>query len=388
MLLLTCSPHSFAAQEIILGDYIQTEPQIQGQDPVTPAVSEQANPVITTKPDSNEIQLDSEPKFDEDWLWLKSGEFLIGTIEDLYDDKLAFKSDDLGSLRISWGDISRIHSRQLFTIRTAQNKVITGVVSLDRGVLTIRNNREHRIPQAELLTLIAGVENGVNIWDGKIVFGANLSAGNTDKLEYNARVLINRQTTTSRIKADYNVMIAETDNIQTDDNHRFLLTYDVYNDKKLFFRPIDLSFFRDPLQNVSSRINLGMGLGYQFIDTKKQELSLNLGPSYLYSEYEQPDEDLNTSDSSLAVSLTTNYEREIHDKIDFDLSYKITATESSLGGMLHNAQFNFDIELTDILDFDISFYWDQVDKPLSDINGDPLQRNDFRIAFGLGVSFN
>jgi len=131
-----------------------------------------------------------------------------------------------------------------------------------------------------------------------------------------------------------------------------------------------------------------MGVGYQFIDDGDQELEMNLGPSYLYTKYEYADAQLNNSDSSLAVSLTIDYEREIHDKIDFEVSYKITATESELGGNLQNTKLNFDIELTDVLDFDISFFWDRVNNPLQDINGDQLEKNDFRIAFGLGVSFN
>ena len=49
---------------------------------------------------------------------------------------------------------------------------------------------------------------------------------------------------------------------------------------------------------------------------------------------------------------------------------------------------NFDIELTDVLDFEITFFWDKVNNPLLDIDGVLLEKNDFRLAFGLGVSFN
>ena len=142
------------------------------------------------------------------------------------------------------------------------------------------------------------------------------------------------------------------------------------------------------MQNVNSRINVGMGIGYQFIDDGDQALEMNLGPSYLYTKYEFSETQLNTSDSSLAVSVSLDYEREIHNQIDLELSYKITATESDLGGYLQNAKMNFDIELTDVLDFDITFFWDRVNNPLLNIDGVPLEKNDFRIAFGLGVSFN
>ncbi|QUM77646.1 DUF481 domain-containing protein [Moritella sp. 24] len=385
----TFSVPSFAAQEIILGDYIKTEvPETPSE--VTPSntnITENTDAITTTE-NSQEIILADSLGIDEDWIWLKSGEFLIGNIEDLYDEKLAFDSDDLGDLKIKWSDISRINSRQLFTIRTVNGGVITGTIALEDGVLIISNNRQHKIQQEELMTLISGAETEGNIWKGKVTFGANLSSGNTNKLEYNTNAELSRHTTTSRIKTSYTAIIGETNNVQTDENHRFLMTYDVYSDKDLFFRPIDLSLYRDPLQNVSNRINLGMGVGYQFIDDGDQELEMNLGPSYLYTKYEYADAQLNNSDSSLAVSLTIDYEREIHDKIDFEVSYKITATESELGGNLQNTKLNFDIELTDVLDFDISFFWDRVNNPLQDINGDQLEKNDFRIAFGLGVSFN
>jgi len=394
LLMTTFSVASFAAQEIILGDYIKTE-NIKTEKTTSPdestAVSGNItdNPnIVTTSENSQEITLADSLGTDEDWLWLKSGEFLIGSIEDLYDEKLAFDSDDLGNLKIKWSDISRINSRQLFTIRTVNGGIITGTIALENDVLIITNNRQHKIAQDELMTLIAGLETGGNIWQGKVTFGANLSSGNTNKLEYNTNAELSRHTTTSRIKTSYSAVIGETDNVQTDENHRFLMTYDVYSDKNLFFRPIDLSLFRDPLQNVNSRINLGLGVGYQFIDDGEQELEMNLGPSYLYTKYEYAETQLNSSDSSLAVSLTVDYEREIHDQIDLELSYKITVTESDLGGHLQNTKLNFDIELTDVLDFDISFFWDRVNNPLLDVDGEQLERNDFRLAFGLGVSFN
>ncbi|MDX2322610.1 MAG: DUF481 domain-containing protein [Moritella sp.] len=383
------SAPSFAAREIILGDYIKTQEPNTSNEPtnINSNIADNTDAVTTTE-NSQEIILADSLGIDEDWIWLKSGEFLIGSIEDLYDEKLAFDSDDLGNLKIKWTDISRINSRQLFTIRTIDGGIITGTIALEDGILIISNNRQHKIPQEELMTLIAGLETGGNIWQGKVTFGANLSSGNTDKLEYNTNAELSRHTTTSRIKTSYTAIIGETNNVQTDENHRFLMTYDVYSDKDLFFRPVDLSLYRDPLQNVNSRINLGMGVGYQFIDDGNQELEMNLGPSYLYTKYEYADTQTSKSDSSLAVSVTVDYEREIHDQIDFELSYKITATESELGGFLQNTKLNFDIELTDVLDFEISFYWDRVNNPLSDVDGNPLEKNDFRLAFGLGVSFN
>jgi len=394
LLITTFSVASFAAQEIILGDYIKTG-NIKTERTTNPnestAVSSNITDnttVVTTTENSQEIILADSLGTDEDWLWLKSGEFLIGNIEDLYDEDLTFDSKDLGDLKISWTDISRINSRQLFTIRTVNDGIITGTIALEDGVLIITNNRQHKIAQTELMTLIAGLETGGNIWQGKVTFGANLSSGNTNKLEYNTNAELSRHTTTSRIKTSYSAIIGETNNVQTDENHRFLMTYDVYSDKNLFFRPIDLSLFRDPLQNVNSRVNLGLGVGYQFIDDGEQELEMNLGPSYLYTKYEYAETQLNSSDSSLAVSLTVDYEREIHDQIDLELSYKITVTESDLGGHLQNTKLNFDIELTDVLDFDISFFWDRVNNPLLDVDGEQLERNDFRLAFGLGVSFN
>ncbi|GIC76031.1 hypothetical protein FMO003_18520 [Moritella sp. F3] len=383
------SAPSFAAQEIILGDYINTDTPSPESEPtkVSTNIAENSDAVTTTE-NSQEVILADSLGVDEDWLWLKSGEFLIGNIEDLYNDKLAFDSDDLGDLKISWSDISRINSRQLFTVRTINGEIITGTIALEDGILIVSNNRQHEVIQDELMTLIAGLETGANIWQGKITFGANLSSGNTNKLEYNTNAELSRHTTASRIKASYVAIIGETNNVQTDENHRFTTTYDVYSDKDLFFRPLDLSLFRDPLQNVNSRVNVGMGIGYQFIDDGDQELEMNLGPSYLYTRYEYTDTQLNSSDSSLAVSLTVDYEREIHDQIDFELSYKITATESELGGYLQNTKMNFDIELTDVLDFEITFFWDRVNNPLLDVDGMQLDKNDFRLAFGLGVSFN
>ncbi len=332
--------------------------------------------------------LDDQQEIDEDWVWLGSGEFLIGEIKNLYDEKLEFKSDDLSTLKIKWDDIKRIHSQQTFTVRTTDNELITGTVTLDNGIVIITNNRKHQVQKDEIFTLIAGLESGENIWDGKITFGANISSGNTDKLEFNTKAELNRHTTTSRIKSEYTAIIAETSDVQTDENHRLTLTYDVYHDKEVFFRPVDLLLFRDPFQNVSHRISLGLGFGYKLIDDDERELEVNLGPSYLYTKYEHVEPGENPNNSSIAVTMGANYELEINDKVDLELDYRLTTTEEDLGKYLHNSKASFDIELTDVLDFDITFNWDRVQSPLNDINGNPLKKDDFRLSFGLGVSFN
>ena len=117
---------SFAAQEIILGDYIKTQAPTSSSasSSVSTNIADNTDAVTLTE-NSQEIILADSLGIDEDWLWLKSGEFLIGNIEDLYDEKLAFDSDDLGDLKIKWSDISRINSRQLFTVRTISGEIIT-----------------------------------------------------------------------------------------------------------------------------------------------------------------------------------------------------------------------------------------------------------------------
>lgn len=352
---------------------------------LSPSVwADTTSPSTTDEMDIN----DYLPDTSADWLWLKSGEFLIGKVENLYDEKLEFDSDDLGVLKIKWKDIAQFHSRRLFSVRTVNNGSLTGRINFAKNILTVHNTRSYDIPQDEVITLIAGRESGSNIWASKFGLGANISKGNTEKLEYNSLINVSRQTTTSRIKTEYTGVISKADDVDTDEKHQIKLTYDVYTDKRLILRPLDLTLLSEPLQNIKYQINTGLGLGYQLIDKSGEELEVNIGPSYLYTRFDYPDQNGNEKDNSTAVSFGTTYEKEINKRVDMDITYKLTSTDKALGEFIQNSNLKFAIELTDILDLDVSFLWDRVTSPLLDIDGNALEQNDFKLIFGLAVKFD
>lgn len=312
-----------------------------------------------------------------DLLWLKSGEYLVGNIDEVFAEKMTFSSKKLSTLKINWHDIKHIQSQRIFTIRTKNN-----------GILTLNNKNSYTLPQAELINLISGLETGVNIWKGKFVFGANIDKGNTDKIEYNTRATLSRHTTSSRIKSHYTSTIAENNNIRTEQKYKFVLTYDVYSDKKIFFRPIDFTWTRNPLQNINHSIDMGLGLGYQLIDQAKEKLELNLGPAYLYSDFKYADVHNKNSDHSFALSFSTLYRRNLTKKVNLNLAYKITVTDEELGAYIQNSHLDIAIKLTKISSFDIRFKWDRINNPLQDSSGQQLEQNDFRLIFGFGIKFN
>jgi hypothetical protein len=71
--------------------------------------------------------------------------------------------------------------------------------------------------------------------------------------------------------------------------------------------------------------------------------------------------------------------------LDLTFNYDSQITMPYNKGTIHHTFALLSYELTSILDFDISANWDRVENPKATAEGNVPKKDDFRIAFGLGV---
>lgn len=323
---------------------------------------------------------------DYDWIRLPSDEWLKGLVKAMYDDELEFDSDELGIVMLDWHDIKELRSAEILQVRATGDRIAIGQVVLAHGMLDILG-AGMTFPQDEIISITAGEPKEINYWAAKVSAGATLREGNSDQRDFYGRASATRRTVENRLRLDYQGNYAQTNDVETTNNHRAVFSWDRFITDRFFLRPVFGEYFRDPFQNITHRIWLGTGLGWQIIDSSDTSWDVFTGPAYQatrFSEVEPGDDD---SVRNAALVLGTFYERELTDWIDFKYEYRFQFTGSRSGKYTHHMVGGLAIELTDSLDVELSLIWDRIEAPQRDAAGVLPEQDDWRYVVGLGWEF-
>lgn len=328
------------------------------------------------------------PEDDYDWIQLTSNEWLKGELIGFLDDEIKFDSDVLGELEIDWDDIKNIYSSRRYGISIRGHEELLGEISLDRQQLVILTaGREIRVPREELLAVTASAAREIDRWSGDLNLGVNVRQGNTEFVEYNTIAGAQRRTPRSRTLLDYVGNFNETTGEEVANNHRVNGTFDRFSGSRLFWRPLIGQYFRDRFQNIEHQGTLETGLGYDLIDTSKTDLLVygGAGANFVRRrsvEFGQPKES-----TSPALSLGTAFETELTSWMDYILSFQMTFLDEESGTYQHHLLTTLSTDLIGGIDLDISFIWDRTENPPPGEEGITPERDDFRLAVGVGFDF-
>ncbi len=317
-----------------------------------------------------------------DWIQLTSFELLKGEIKNLYDDKLEFESDQLDTLYIDWEDIKVLQSNGVVSVGFTDLSTKTGKLLVKDGKTFIGGDEFDR---TKIMTIIAGEQTEANYWSSKISLGANLRSGNTSQVDYSAIANAQRRTTESRYNLDYLGNYSKTEGENNINNHRINTHFDWYLSKHFYLRPVFAEIYMDPIKNIQYKTTLGLGVGYDIIDTSKTEWSISGGPAYTYNKFDNVAVDQKESEGSAAMVIETVFDTEITSDIDFNTLYRLQYGNEISGGYTHHAVAGFSIELTDMFDLDLSFVWDHTNTPQPDANDTIPRQNDYQFIIGFGI---
>jgi hypothetical protein len=323
---------------------------------------------------------------DFDWVRLPSDEWLKGDVNAMYDNELEFDSDELGIVVLDWKDIKELRTAEVLQVRARGNRIATGQVVLADRALNILGT-DVTFSQDAIISITAGEPREINYWTVKLSAGATLREGNSDQRDFYASANATRRTVQNRVRLDYLGNYTETDNIETANNHRANFSWDRFITDRFFLRPVFGEYFRDPFQNISARIWLGTGVGWQIIDNSETSWEVFTGPAYQRTRFQDVEPGEDDSVGSAAIVLGTFYEHELTDWIDLNYEYGFQFTDSSSGKYNHHMVGGLEIELTDSLDLDISVIWDRIQEPQRDADGILPEQDDWRYVVGLGWEF-
>jgi len=314
------------------------------------------------------------------------------------DRELVFDSDVLGILKIDEEDVRWVRTAKPvrvgfeteerdhgLLVRRPGVEVIEDRIEVREGRVMRRDGGEEIAPVERVVAVAKAADSEWDNWSGKLSAGLNLREGNTQQLDYNARVDLERITAISRLELDYLGNYGEADGIEFANNHRVDFNWDRYLTRRFFVRPLAGSYFRDPFQNIDHRGQIGGGLGYDLIDTPETHWRVGGGPGYQYTAFRTVPVGRASDQSSVAAFLTSNFETELNERVDFISEYQMALTRRDAGLYAHQFENGLSIELTDDLDFDVSLIWNHIQQPARRADGTLPQRDDLRLMFMLGL---
>ena len=325
---------------------------------------------------------------DFDWVQLVSGEWLKGEIKGLFEDKLEFDSDKLDLLTLDWEDVKYVETHIPGSAYIEGQGTVYGFFEINQNKIIVTNGgKPKEYDRLKLVSFITGGEEESDYWSAKITFGLIVRSGNTDQVDYNAKFNIKRQTSFSRFNMDYVGNISNTRDIETTNNHRLSATADRFMTRNFFWRPIFGEYYRDPFLNIDSRVTVGTGAGYTIIDTSRTNWNITGGPGYQATRFVSVEPGEKIKETTPALVVTTDYDIELHKKLDFIYNYNITWVDNTSGGYTHHMVTTFESEITGSFDLDVSFIWDHISKPTAADDGTVPLSDDYRLTVGISYDY-
>lgn len=349
---------------------------------------------VTTSALAENAENEWRPKSDEfDWIQLVSGEWLKGEIKAMYKESLEFDSDELDMLSLDWEDVKYLDSARVMSLSIEGHGVVMGVVNVSGEKLTVTYGPEvTEFDRSSIVSFTQAGDGERDLWVVKATLSFDLKSGNTNTLDYSAKISAKRRTAKTRLVMDYlgslsKVKVPSGDLEETANNHRLTGNYDLYQTRRFFYNPAFVEVFRDPFLNIDSKVTLGVGVGYTVIDTKESELTISGGPSYVRTNFVSVASGEPESESSPALAIRTDYDTELSKTVDFIAKYNIQYVDQASGGYTHHIILTLETELTGRLDLDVSLVWDRISEPATLTDDTTPDSDDYRMMFGVTYEY-
>ncbi len=346
---------------------------------------------------ASEIQLNSEqenwealtPQKDSyDWLQMNSGEWLKGKLKSIQNDKVEFDSDEFDLQKVDFEDVKQLRCSGISTIHGDKiGNVVGRVMIRDQKIIVVTDEGEKTFRLDQVTSVLEGADQESNYWSAKVTINLNVRSGNTDQIDYGAKVNVKRQTVQTRFIVDYLGSLSSTSGTETANSQRVNSTFDVFQTRRLFWQPFIGEYYRDPFLNINSRYTLGVGAGYVLIDSAKTDWSINGGPTYQITEFDTVEAGNEDEVSTATLLLGTKFNTEIGKSTDFIYEYSFNILDEASGLYTHHMIATFENEFVTDFDFDISLVWDRVEKPAKKADGSVPEQDDFRLLVGVGYSY-
>ena len=317
-----------------------------------------------------------------DKVTLKSGSYLTGETGLIRDGKLAFKSDDLGDIKIDIASIKAIDKAKRHVVQYKDN-------STEEKTLDIRDGALHDEKGKLDMANVKAVDPAAETWHGSVHGAFNATRGNTFGNSGSLAANLNRRWEKDRLNADFGYSYAE-DAIaggkkeKTADRWLAEIKHDHFWLTKVYSYE-DLKWERDEIQDLDARYRVGLGGGYQWLEnsvfasTGKWSFNQEFGVNWIKEEYAHGGDAEKGGFCALRYGHHLDYFPKWVEGLKFFHALEVLPDAADWEKFLANADVGFTTKLMWNFDLIAKIEWEYNSQPAGD-----RRKNDYRYIVGLG----
>ena len=262
-----------------------------------------------------------------DEIKFKNGNVITGKIVQLTDGKLVIKSDVAGEITAELSNIRTISSEEPVTVNLKDGTGFTQkLIGAQNGRFAIQGNdsiRAQEFSVSDIVTINPPAKPEPK-WHGNISAGVTSTHGNTKTDSVTGSANASKRTDNDRttLSADYAKSKQQDkttgDDLTIEDWWRARAKYDYFFSHKMYGY-IDSRYEKDSVAQLDRRVTVGLGGGYQWIESDNMNFSTELGLASLYEKYDNQTD----SNSELSMQLGYHFDKKLRDNISFinDMTY-------------------------------------------------------------------
>ena len=214
---------------------------------------------------------------------LENGDTLTGTVVKAEGGKLTLKTEYSGPIEIDIAKIKNIVSDNPVEVRLTTGEVLKGKLQTSAdGKVTVEKSAEREMTVIDWtkVTAINPPPYVPPTWHGNVTAGGMIQTGNTDRRNASFSGEAMRKTDIDRLSFRYLFNYADEDKKLTARNHYGAGKYDYFFTKK-WYGYMSVEGQNDKFKDLSLRLTVSPGAGYQVWDDAIKALGLEAGLAYV-----------------------------------------------------------------------------------------------------------
>jgi len=230
------------------------------------------------------------------WTWpvladevhLANGDRLTGEVVRMEKGSLLLKTTYAGEVQLKWQEVVCITSEGELTFRLQNGEVWIGRADCPASgriqIVGERIGESAELPLLEIEAINPSPPSPAVTYRGDITGGGTVARGNTDEAAAYLSAFFEARSSRHRFTLRGRYNYGETDGEITARNALGRIKYDFFVREKLYSYA-QARFERDDFQDLNLRSTMGLGLGYQILDTKRRSLFFEAGVSYFNEDF-------------------------------------------------------------------------------------------------------
>ena len=323
-----------------------------------------------------------------EWIELTSGEWLKGNIKGIRNDSMDFDSSQFDDLTLKMKDVVQTYSSTVNTFVFTNQRVVIGIGRITQKKIIIETAAgEMQYPREQLLSLVVGDHNELQLWSGSLTAGASATSGNTNQTTANIQANLVRKGAFLRLQSDYIGNFGTTNDVTNVSNQQLTFRSNLFIYDRFYLIPFQFQYYVDQFSNISLRVRPGAGCGYQIFDQSNLTWDINGAALYELQESVSTLASQNSKFESFALSLNSNLSYDITSDITLSGNYNVTIAIPSTNNLDQQAIVKFDVDITKYISLNSTVNWARVGDPVPLENGSVPKKDDLIVTFGASLNF-